>query len=58
MIITCVKVTRHVQDNRRHVIYKMWDSRGGPHGSKRWPQRVREVAPTTYIMWHFAPCGT
>ena len=29
-----------------------------PYRFKRWPPQIQEVAPTTYVVWHFALCGT
>ena len=38
---------------RREDRFRRW-----PHRFKRWPPQIQEVAPTTCVVWHFAPCDT
>ena len=45
-------VNNNAYNKSRGGTHAMWDSRGGPHGFKRWP------LPHLHVTWHFVPCGT
>ena len=42
MLIVCIRITGHVQNNKRHETHKTWDSRDAPMDSRG--------DPTTYVV--------